>query len=69
MFRAMQNVVPSHLADAALFDFKSVAAGMAYDGDGDTVFDKENFTDPAPGSEAVVDVDPDLSLDIVNINA
>ncbi|SIN86107.1 tRNA 2-thiocytidine(32) synthetase TtcA [Salinivibrio sp. ES.052] len=68
MFRAMQNVVPSHLADTELFDFKSVAAGMAYEGDGDTAFDKENFSDPASNSESVVEVDPDLSLDIVNIN-
>ncbi len=30
MFRAMQNVVPSHLADTALFDFKGLQHGYAH---------------------------------------
>ncbi|HET6718510.1 MAG TPA: tRNA 2-thiocytidine(32) synthetase TtcA, partial [Rhodocyclaceae bacterium] len=39
---AMQNVVPSHLADRALFDFATLQTG-APDSDGDTVFDPPSF--------------------------
>jgi len=41
VFSALQNVVPSHLADTALFDFKGLRVGVELaelDG-GDTVFD------------------------------
>jgi len=40
MFTAMQNVVPSHLADHSLFDFKNITAEHIVDG-GDTAFDQE----------------------------
>ncbi|WP_100641351.1 tRNA 2-thiocytidine(32) synthetase TtcA [Alteromonas facilis] len=43
MFRAMQNVVPSHLADSELFDFKSVETTDAPVEGGDTGFDQPNF--------------------------
>jgi tRNA 2-thiocytidine biosynthesis protein TtcA len=42
VFSALQNVVPSHLADNALFDFKGLKLGeveLAAMGGGDTVFD------------------------------
>ncbi|MDN7135137.1 tRNA 2-thiocytidine(32) synthetase TtcA [Pseudidiomarina terrestris] len=39
MFTAMQNVVPSHLADAELFGFKSIAADGQSNELGDTAFD------------------------------
>lgn len=45
VFSAMQNIVPSHLADNALFDFKGLTVGgelAAMDG-GDTVFDGPQF--------------------------
>jgi len=45
VFSALQNVVPSHLADNALFDFKGLHVGAelaAMDG-GDTVFDGPQF--------------------------
>ncbi|MEO9384840.1 tRNA 2-thiocytidine(32) synthetase TtcA [Chromobacterium phragmitis] len=48
MFRALQNVVPSHLADAKLYDFASLKTGDAPFADGDTAFDKEEFRDPVP---------------------
>ncbi|MCX8520348.1 MAG: tRNA 2-thiocytidine(32) synthetase TtcA, partial [Rhodoferax sp.] len=47
MFTALQNVVPSHLMDANLFDFKGVKATGAEDAEGDHAFDAEEF--PAPG--------------------
>jgi tRNA 2-thiocytidine biosynthesis protein TtcA len=41
MFRAMQNVVPSHLADPALFDFRNLQTQDAPYADGDIGFDQE----------------------------
>ena len=51
MFRAMQNVVPSHLADTGLFDFAGLQTGDAPFEGGDTAFDKEEFRDPQPPVE------------------
>ncbi|MDP2561541.1 tRNA 2-thiocytidine(32) synthetase TtcA [Psychrobium sp. 1_MG-2023] len=39
MFTAMQNVVPSHLADSDLFNFKEITADALIEG-GDTAFDQ-----------------------------
>ena len=48
MFTALQNVVPSHLMDARLHDFKNLQiTGMA-DPDGDIAFDEAPL--PAPAS-------------------
>jgi len=46
MFTAMQNVVPSHLADTDLFDFKSINSESGVIDGGDIAFDKEAFTNP-----------------------
>ncbi|TEW56099.1 tRNA 2-thiocytidine(32) synthetase TtcA [Psychromonas sp. RZ22] len=43
MFTAMQNVVPSHLADTTLFDFKSITRESGIIDGGDIAFDKESF--------------------------
>lgn len=40
MFQAMQNIVPSHLADKNLFDFAAISKGSVLIADGDTAFDK-----------------------------
>ncbi len=48
MFRALQNVVPSHLADGKLFDFASLAPTGVPTADGDTAFDPE----PVPSAPA-----------------
>jgi tRNA 2-thiocytidine biosynthesis protein TtcA len=46
MFRAMQNVIPSHLMDAKLYDFANIkATGLASE-DGDIAFDKEVLVTP-----------------------
>ena len=39
VFSALQNVVPSHLADTKLFDFKGLKAGLTPAAEGDTLFD------------------------------
>lgn len=65
MFRSLQNVVPSHLADTKLFDFPSIRAndvdGDALDalnalGGGDTAFDHD------PDIEAKMAVDANRTL-------
>ncbi len=51
MFRSLQNVVPSHLADNRRFDFVNLQTGQDPYADGDTAFDKETFQDPVPPEE------------------
>ena len=61
VFSALQNVVPSHLADTSLFDFKGLSVGAqldALDG-GDTVFD-------SPQSDSVVSLVNAAGISIVN---
>lgn len=45
MFTAIQNVVPSHLADTNLYDFKSITKESGIIDGGDIAFDKESFTE------------------------
>jgi tRNA 2-thiocytidine biosynthesis protein TtcA len=47
MFTALQNVVPSHLMDHKLHDFKNVYATGVEDEAGDKAFDAEEFPIPA----------------------
>jgi tRNA 2-thiocytidine biosynthesis protein TtcA len=48
MFSALQNVVPSHLADGTIHDFRNLkVTGMASE-EGDRAFDEEEF--PLPGA-------------------
>lgn len=44
MFTAMKNIVPSHLADSQLFDFKQIRAGDKVVDGGDLGFDREPLT-------------------------
>jgi tRNA 2-thiocytidine biosynthesis protein TtcA len=54
MFTALQNVAPSHLMDAKLFDFKGVSATGVEDDEGDKAFDSEEFTAPSlPGLQSI----------------
>ncbi|MCI7479228.1 tRNA 2-thiocytidine(32) synthetase TtcA [[Pasteurella] aerogenes] len=44
MFSAIQNIVPSHLCDSHLFDFKGIQHGKSLEGiEGDTAFDKPDL--------------------------
>ena len=55
MFNALQNVVPSHLLDGALYDFKGARATGVADDNGDKAFDAEEFPVPSalPGVQVV----------------
>ncbi|MES2938282.1 MAG: tRNA 2-thiocytidine(32) synthetase TtcA [Pseudomonadota bacterium] len=43
LFTALQNVVPSHLADGTLHDFKGLTVTGVADADGDKAFDADEF--------------------------
>lgn len=47
MFRAMTNIVPSHLADTQLFDFKALQRPQDFEGLGDVAFDPIEVQDPS----------------------
>ena len=51
MFSALQNVVPSHLADTELFDFAGLQRGQALKHGGDLAFDSETVSFTAPRDE------------------
>ncbi len=57
MLRSLQHVVPSHLMDAKLHDFKSLRADGSASPDGDKGFDHESFdaADEACGSPSTDD--------------
>jgi len=46
MFTAMKNVVPSHLCDSELFDFKSINSDSGVINGGDMAFDQETLSTP-----------------------
>ncbi|MFO6422164.1 tRNA 2-thiocytidine(32) synthetase TtcA [Motilimonas sp. KMU-193] len=51
MFRSIQNVVPSHLMDHELFDFKSVDQHSGVIDGGDIAFDKPDFPSTSSGQQ------------------
>jgi len=46
LFRSLQNIVPSHLADSRLYDFTGLKPSGQPDPDGDHAFDPAEFHDP-----------------------
>ncbi len=44
MFTAMKNIVPSHMCDGELFDFKSISKDSGVINGGDIAFDREDVT-------------------------
>ncbi len=65
MFTAMQNVVPSHLCDDQLFDFKGITSNSGIIDGGDLAFDQtEHFTMEQANQVAI---DTNQQLEIVEI--
>lgn len=62
MFRALQNVAPSHLVDSNLYDFKSITTHDGPVEDGDIGFDQPTFSSNADST-----IDADNTIEIVNI--
>ncbi|MGC7560852.1 tRNA 2-thiocytidine(32) synthetase TtcA [Pasteurella sp. PK-2025] len=61
MFSAMQNIVPSHLCDTALFDFKGIQHGQILENlEGDIAFDKPDFS-PSSKIDEEEDDEPSFS--------
>ncbi len=54
MFHALQNVVPSHLADGTLHDFANLTVTGVADPGGDKAFDHEDLPPPAPPGLQVI---------------
>ncbi|MGJ0193028.1 tRNA 2-thiocytidine(32) synthetase TtcA [Pantoea sp. RRHST58] len=67
MFSAMQNVVPSHLADTALFDFKGIQHGDAVVDGGDLAFDRETLPVQPAGWQEEEDAAPTVRLDVLQL--
>jgi tRNA 2-thiocytidine biosynthesis protein TtcA len=59
MFRAMGNIVPSHMMDKALYPFTTIrATGAAFEG-GDIAFDEDEGCGPAPEAVRVIRLSPE----------
>ena len=56
MFTALQNVVPSHLLDGTLHDFKGLKPTGVADESGDRLFDSETFVAGAPSALNIVSI-------------
>ncbi|CNE18901.1 tRNA 2-thiocytidine(32) synthetase TtcA [Yersinia kristensenii] len=71
MFSAMQNVVPSHLNDHQLFDFKSITHNSEIVDGGDLAFDREELPLQPVGWQPEDDEDsekqPLVRLDVLEI--
>jgi tRNA 2-thiocytidine biosynthesis protein TtcA len=72
MFTAMQNVVPSHLCDNELFDFKSIDANSGIIDGGDIGFDQPTIATPASNNataeESLPTFNSEQTLNIVNLS-
>ena len=64
MFTAMKNVVPSHLCDNSLFDFKTLDSSSTLPHGGDTAFDKEVFTSNTKATNEKYVIDSDNLIEL-----
>ena len=64
MFQAMQNIVPSHLADKQLFDFAALSKDTELS-ERDTAFDKESVPSVPVGLEMEDNTEQDNPVQII----
>ncbi|HEZ3800822.1 TPA: tRNA 2-thiocytidine(32) synthetase TtcA [Neisseria meningitidis] len=74
MFSALQNVIPSHLADTELFDFAGLERGQTLKHGGDLAFDSEKmperFSDGSEEDESEIKIAPQKAeRKVINILA
>jgi tRNA 2-thiocytidine biosynthesis protein TtcA len=67
MFTAIQNVVPSHLCDDKLFDFKSINSSSGIINGGDIAFDQEIPTMDDSGQDDIVNTQPSMKNNLMKI--
>lgn len=67
MFSAMQNVVPSHMADINLFDFKGIQHGAEVVDGGDLAFDRETLPSQPVGWQPDDEEDAPVRLNVLEI--
>lgn len=67
MFSAMQNIVPSHMADTTLFDFHAVTHGSPVVEGGDLAFDRETLPVTPIGWQPDDNEDQPRTLDRLDI--
>ncbi|WP_426416824.1 tRNA 2-thiocytidine(32) synthetase TtcA [Aestuariirhabdus sp. LZHN29] len=67
MFTAMQNIVPSHMADTELFDFKTLQTQESPYTDGDTAFDAPELPSQFTGGTETAAVTDAMRVNIVNL--
>ncbi len=65
MFRSLQNVVPSHLLDNQLFNFKELDRSQGIIDGGDIAFDKPDFSPEAIALD--LDLDETSRLEIIEL--
>lgn len=66
MFTAMKNIVPSHMCDSELFDFKNITSDSGVINGGDTAFDREEISLLSPKEELNVTMTTS-TIDIVEV--
>ena len=67
MFTAMQNVVPSHLCDNELFNFKAIDRHSGIINGGDTAFDQESFIPTTQSENTTPEINEADKLNIVEV--
>jgi len=67
MFSAMQNIVPSHMADTTLFDFKAVTHGSPVVEGGDLAFDRDTLPTTPTGWQPEDNDDEPRAIDRLDI--
>lgn len=67
MFTAMQNVVPSHLCDGDLFNFKEINSTSGIIDGGDTAFDQEIVMTNDPLENTTLNINSNDMLNVVEV--